>query len=292
MFEYHKQLRSFHAVALQRGFSRAAGYLNVGQPTVSEQVRDLEHQFGVELFIRQGKTVSLTHAGEQLFAVTKGMFGHEEEAVQLLRNLQSHQTGMLRIGSVSPPLGISLFSAMEHIFPKVKIELSLSNEHRTRERLLDFKLDVGIVADTQDDPRLHFAHYESHRIVAIVHRSHPLAGRAFARLSDLIDEHLILRESTSETRRIFEACAEANGLRFSPKLEINSREAIFHAVRSGLGVSVVTEVELLGMEDVCPVRLEDETLRIHYYLCCLASRLDRPFITEILKTCGTSAPGG
>jgi DNA-binding transcriptional LysR family regulator len=63
MFKYNKQLRSFHAVAREGGFTAAAEYLNIGQPTVTEQVGDLEERFGVELFFRRGRAVELTPWG-------------------------------------------------------------------------------------------------------------------------------------------------------------------------------------------------------------------------------------
>ena len=60
---YHKWLRSFHAVAREGGFTAASKVLNIGQPTITEQVKSLERQFRVELFHRRGRTVTLTDTG-------------------------------------------------------------------------------------------------------------------------------------------------------------------------------------------------------------------------------------
>ena len=81
---YHKWLRSFHAVAREGGFTAASKVLNVGQPTITDQVKALERQFGVELFHRRGRTVTLTDTGQQLLGFTQDIFGHEEEAVGFL----------------------------------------------------------------------------------------------------------------------------------------------------------------------------------------------------------------
>ncbi len=67
---YHNWLRSFHAVAREGGFTAASKVLNIGQPTVTEQVKSLELTFGVELFLRRGRTVTLTETGRQLLGFT------------------------------------------------------------------------------------------------------------------------------------------------------------------------------------------------------------------------------
>ena len=67
----HTQLRSFHTSALLGGFTAAAKALHISQPTITTQVRALEAQYGVELFIRSGRNVVLTPVGEELFAITK-----------------------------------------------------------------------------------------------------------------------------------------------------------------------------------------------------------------------------
>ncbi len=283
MFQYHKQLRSFYAVAREGGFTAAAGYLKVGQPTVTEQVRDLEERFGVELFFRRGKTVSLTDAGEQLYDVAKGMFGHEEEAIQLLQNLHGHQSGMLRVGAVSPPIAIELLARVGKLHPGIKLELSLSNEDETLQRLKDFGIDVGLLARVTRDPQLHVAPYQRHPIVAIVPNDHPLAQKSSITLRELASQPLILREPSSKTRQIVESAARAEGVRLRPRLEINSREAIAHGVRAGLGLGFVTENEFIELPGLRNVPIEKGRLRIDYFLCCLATRRERPLISALFS---------
>lgn len=65
-------LRSFHAVAENRGFTAAAHALNISQPTVTTQVRELEDRYGVELFIRTGRRVELTETGTALLDISRG----------------------------------------------------------------------------------------------------------------------------------------------------------------------------------------------------------------------------
>ena len=100
MYQYHKWLRSFHAVARTGSFTQAAELLSIGQPTISEQVSGLEKRFCVELFHRRGRFIELSPAGRQLYEITQGLFGQEDEAIQLLRSFRQRKHGMLRIGAV------------------------------------------------------------------------------------------------------------------------------------------------------------------------------------------------
>ena len=74
----YSQLRAFHHVALHGGFSRAARALNISQPSVSDQVRQLEQRNDVLLFTREARQVRMTDAGEALFRLTSEMFEVEE----------------------------------------------------------------------------------------------------------------------------------------------------------------------------------------------------------------------
>ena len=74
------QLRSFHVSAELGGFTAASRALRISQPTITTQVRSLEEEYGVELFVRQGRNVRLTSVGEDLYEITKRVILHENEA--------------------------------------------------------------------------------------------------------------------------------------------------------------------------------------------------------------------
>ena len=94
------QLRSFFAVAKELSFTVAAKTLNVGQPTITTQVRMLEEDYGVELFHRLPKGIVLTEHGQALYAIARQIFRLEEEAVELLDAARGVVTGHLRVGTV------------------------------------------------------------------------------------------------------------------------------------------------------------------------------------------------
>ena len=77
-------LRAFHAVAEHGGFTAAANALGIGQPTVTTQVKELEERYGVELFLRSGRQIQLTGAGEALVEITRRMIALRQDAHDLL----------------------------------------------------------------------------------------------------------------------------------------------------------------------------------------------------------------
>ncbi len=76
-------------MATEGGFTAAARQLNIGQPTVSSHVGNLEGYFGVELFHRAGRRIQLTEIGRKLYDITHDLFGHEQEAIACLKARQN-----------------------------------------------------------------------------------------------------------------------------------------------------------------------------------------------------------
>ena len=93
---YHKWPRSFNAVAKEGSFVVAGRSLNIGQPTVTTQIKALNERFKVELFHRKGHQIWLSDTGQGLYDVTQGIFAQEEEAIELLRGSSEFESGVLR----------------------------------------------------------------------------------------------------------------------------------------------------------------------------------------------------
>ncbi|MDD9878273.1 MAG: LysR family transcriptional regulator, partial [Magnetovibrio sp.] len=98
----YTQVRSFHAVAKSGSFTGAARELNVSQPTVTEQVRELEATYGIELFNRAQRKAKLTAIGRSLFEITQRLFGVVGETEAFLGAAGDYGAGHLRVSSVLP----------------------------------------------------------------------------------------------------------------------------------------------------------------------------------------------
>ena len=107
----YTQIRSFHAVAAEGGFTAASRVLNIGQPTITTQVKALERYFDVELFYRRGRHVEPTEAGAALFRISQRIMSLEEEAADLLNTYGGLHTGHLHVGAVGPYHATEMLSA-------------------------------------------------------------------------------------------------------------------------------------------------------------------------------------
>ncbi|SFP05756.1 transcriptional regulator, LysR family [Variovorax sp. PDC80] len=281
--QYYKWIRCFHAVARTGGFTAAAHYLRIGQPTVTDQVKALEIRFNVELFLRGSRTVRLTPTGERLYGITQGLFGQEEEAITFLQNAQKLGAGSIRIGTVSPPIALELVRRFKSTHPSLEVTVSIGSEESTLRGLHDFDIDVGLLVEPPPTEGLHSAAFRSERIVAVVPVDHPWTHRTSIVTRDIEGEAVILREAGSKTRqRVERACRQRN-VRLNCVMEINSREAILHAVACGMGIGFVAQVEFIPLQGLCAIAIEDEELSISYSLCCLSVRRDRALIGALFE---------
>src|SRR5215204_5784525 len=96
------QERAFHTVATEDSYTAAPPSPGVSQPPVTNQVKQIEGRYGVELFHRTAHGVHLTATGEDLLAIVRRVFGSFDEALAYLQEAQGMRLGKLRVGSYGP----------------------------------------------------------------------------------------------------------------------------------------------------------------------------------------------
>ncbi len=85
----------------------------------------------MELFLRSGRGVRLTAAGERLYAITQGLFGQEEEAMLFLESARKLKVGLVRVGAVSPPIALELARNFKEAHPSLDLTVSIGSEEST-----------------------------------------------------------------------------------------------------------------------------------------------------------------
>jgi len=276
----HSQLRSFHAVATEGGFTAAAKVINVGQPTISIQIMALEDLYGVQLFHRQGRNVVLTDCGMALKNVSQKIFNLEDEAHELLNNYEGLRSGLLKVGAVGPYHATPILAKFNKDYPGIKLKVSLGNSMRTLDRLFDYSVDVAVLAHVADNPTIHAVPYSRHPVVVFVNKNHPFAARQKIRLEELQSQPFIYREQGSTTRLAFENTLKDAGVSVDIVLEMGSREAVWSTVEQGMGIGVVSDIEFVPHPNLCIVEISDANIYTTAHLACLEDRKD----TKIIKT--------
>ncbi|MBI3708453.1 MAG: LysR family transcriptional regulator [Proteobacteria bacterium] len=239
----YSALRAFHAVATSGGFTKAAQQLNVTQPTLSSQVAALEARYGVTLFHRRGRRVEATALGRDLLGVTRRLFDLEAEAMDLLAAAQSLTAGHLSLGADSPHHIVEALGAFSRRYPALTVSLTIDNSESVLRDLLDYRIDLAVLADVTPDPRLATRMLRRDPLVIIVPRGHRWARKGSVALRELDGERMVMREAGSVTRAIFERGLARAGVAVKAVMEIDSREAVREAVAAGLGLGVVSAAE-------------------------------------------------
>jgi LysR family transcriptional regulator, low CO2-responsive transcriptional regulator len=280
---HQSQLRAFHAVASHGGFTAASHALGIGQPTLSTQVGALERYFDVELLHRRGRSVVLSELGAALFKITQRLFGAEDEAVELLGAVRDFAAGHLRVGAVGPYHVTEMLAVFTERFPQIRVTVSIGNSQEMLERLLDFRADVAVLAQMEEDPRFHSLAYSRHPVVVMVHRDHPWAERQDIQLAEFAGQRMVLRETGSTTRRAFERGLARIGIVPDIAMEIGSREAVWHAVARNIGIGIVSEREVIPHDSIRILPIGDADIHTDEHVVCLAERRDSRLVAAFLS---------
>ena len=198
-----RHLRYFVAVAEELHFGRAAARLNISQPPLSQQILLLEEQIGARLLARTNRSVSLTAAGAQFLADARQILGQVETAASRAARLHLGETGELRLGlTASAPFIKTVSDALllyRQRYPDVHVQ---TQESHTREQigpLGDGSLDLGLMRNTPLPDTLCWRVALREPMLAMVHHSHPLAGRARISLRELAAEPFVFFDPRAGT---------------------------------------------------------------------------------------------
>jgi aminoethylphosphonate catabolism LysR family transcriptional regulator len=281
----HTQLRSFHAVAQRLSFTVAARELGVSQPTITTQVKSLEQEFGVELFVRRGRRIELTETGGGLLDITRRLFADEKEASDYLNETRGLKTGHLRVGAVGPYHVTDMLAAFNARYPGIYVSVTVGNSRESLRDLLDYRTDVAVLAHVDPDARLVAIPYRRHRVVVMCPADHDFADRRSIRARDMEGQRLIVREAGSTTRRAFDQAIREKDVRPRIVMEIGSRESIREAVAKGIGLGVVSEKEFIPDPRIRALQVSDAEIYTYAHVVHLRerqnARLVRAFLGEL-----------
>lgn len=188
-------LRYFVTVAEERHFGRAAERLHIAQPPLSQQIRKLERQLGVDLIDRSRRPIELTDAGNALYEEARLALTHGERAFAAARRAAAGQLGHLHIGALQAAVdGILSYVMRAHRrdYPDVRLELSELSTAEQIARLVEHRLDVGFLRGPVDEPSLTIQTLVDDPLAVVVWDDHPLAQQQRIAPALLADQPVIM----------------------------------------------------------------------------------------------------
>jgi LysR family transcriptional regulator, cyn operon transcriptional activator len=246
-----RHLRYFLAVAEAGSFSRAADRLGISQPSVSQQMRDLEAGLRVPLFQRRGKRILLTPRG-LIFQEHARAILHQLE--NFLQELNSEQLrGELHLG-VIPVLNVPLvpqllgFFTADHPAISIIVEEISSTEIETA--LEEGRMDVGLGFLTHHSPNLRYERLCTDEFALIVAENHPWSKRRVVHFSQLHRQRLLQLPDTFVMRRMTDEICRKHRVRPHMVAEINAIETLLRSLAPLQAATLMPKIALRGRESL------------------------------------------
>jgi LysR family transcriptional regulator for metE and metH len=181
-------------VEKQGSQTAAADVLCVTQSALSHSIRKLEQQLGTELWLREGRSLRLTQAGQYLHAVAQRLLPQLDLAEQKLRQFAQGERGSLRIGMECHPCYqwlLKVVSPYLSAWPLVDVDVKQKFQFGGIGALFGFEIDLLVTPDPLQRPGLRWEPVFDYEQVLVVHEGHPLAAQDEVQPEQLAGEILI-----------------------------------------------------------------------------------------------------
>lgn len=278
-----RQLTYFLVLCERLHFSQAAEELGISQPTLSQQIRVLEDEFGTPLFDRIGKKTIQTEAG--LILQRNG-----QEIMELVRNtkleindLLTEHTGHLKVAVLPSDLDYRLPPLIEDFHNKYpRISLNILSSVHIIEKVVNHEVDLGIALAGQGDNRLTEIPFYEESYALFVSEKHSLAHVESVTAKQLQHLNMMLYQQGFAGRKLLEQWAEKEGISFNVLLEASTVTALFELVRRNVGVTIQPVTLQRYFQEgivIIPIRSEpSRQLAIYYHKNKFISRATNEFI--------------
>lgn len=264
------QLATFVEVIELGSFSAAADRLNISQPAVSLQVRQLEKRLGVRLIERIGRKATPTAAGTELLAHAGRINREVSGALDAMARYTTETIGRVRLGTgataciyLLPPLLRSLRQG----FPSLDITVSTGNTPDMVKAVEDNVLDIALVTMPASGRMLEIKSILRDEFVAVAPAGVVMPPEVTA--AELSKNPLILFEPSGNTRRIIDRWFEQSGVSLQPVMSLGSVEAIKELVRAGLGWAILPAMSVRDPEQRRPFTVRPLMPHLHRELALI-----------------------
>lgn len=274
MLDAH-QLNVFLVAAETLNFTETAKRLHMTQPSVSQHIKAIEKNFGCKLFVRNGRHLELTDAGNTLLPLAREMVNQSILIQETMESLKGEVYGHLLVGCSTTPgkyVLPNLLARFHEQYPQVSISCDVTNQEIALERLCSGQVHIILTNRSQEECKdARIRHFVDDPLVLIVPSHHPWAKVGQIEPDQLLDELFILRETNSGTYRAVNEALKLLGYSIEDLdtlLTLGNSEAIALGVQEGLGVGFVSNlvVNKLNLEGIKPVKIKGVDMLQRIYM--------------------------
>ena len=283
-----RHLRSIKAIHEEGGLARAAERLNVTQSALSHQIKGLEDQTGVELFVRRSKPLRLSAAGQRLLRLAEKVLPEIEAAQAEFAGLRAGSSGRLHIAIECHACFEWLFPVLEAFrksWPEVDVDIRPGLAFDALPALEKEEVDLVISSDPEELPGVTFTPLFDYAPVFVASAQHPLARKGYVEAKDFRAETLITYPVERARLDVFSQLLTPAKVEPAAIRQVELTAVILLLVASNRGVAVlpdwvVREVKYSSDYVTRPLTAKGLTRRL--YAATRADDTRKPFMTDLL----------
>ena len=242
------ELEIFLTAAELGNFSEAARRLHISQPAVSQAISSLEKHFGLDLFLRHGRSVRLTEVGQALKPMARELLAGARRLDETMISMQGEVVGEINIGCSTASgkyLLPGLIARFRKRFHNVRLNVLVSSRKTVMERLLSGEHAIGVSSKRIEHRELEYQEFFTDDVILIAPVEHPWARYGMVYPDDLLDEPMIMREEVSGTSEVLLQGLMEHDISpdmINVSMVLSNAEAIVIAVEEGLGISFISRL--------------------------------------------------
>lgn len=272
----------------QGSLTAAAGVLCLTQSALSHAMKKLEGQLGTDIWLREGRSLRLTQAGEYLLAVANRLLPQLDMAEQRVRQFAAGTRGALRIGMECHPCYqwlLKVVSPYLAAWPDVEVDVRQKFQFGGIAALFGHEIDLLVTPDPLHKPGLHYEPVFDYEQVLVVSGRHALAGAAHVLPAQLAEEVLITYPVAVERLDVYTQFLLPAGITPRQHKPIETTDIMLQMVASGRGVAALPRwlvQEYAARLDIVPVKLGEHGVAKQIYLGARASELQVDYLQAFI----------
>jgi LysR family transcriptional regulator for metE and metH len=276
-------------VEKQGSLTAAAGVLCLTQSALSHSMKKLEQQLGTDIWLREGRSLRLTQAGQYVLAVANRVLPQLDLAEERLRQFAQGERGALRIGMECHPCYqwlLKIVSPYLAAWPDVDVDVKQKFQFGGIGALFGYEIDMLVTPDPLYKPGLHFEPVFDYEQVLVVSHDHALAGATHVKPKQLTNEVLITYPVATDRLDVYTQFLMPAGI--SPKRHrtIETTDIMVQMVASGRGVAALPRwlvEEYAGKMNVVAVRLGARGIAKQIHLGVREADIDIDYIKAFIE---------
>lgn len=288
-----RHLRTIKAIHDSGGLARAAAQLHITQSALSHQIKHLEEQTGVELFVRRSKPMKLTAAGIRLLKAAEKILPEMAALEEQFKGILSGKTGRLHIAIECHACFEWLFPVLEQFrkaWGEVDVDIRPGLAFDALPALQKEEVDLVVSSDPEDLPGVEFIPLFDYSPVFVASAAHPLAEKDFVEAADFAGETLITYPVDRSRLDIFTELLTPAGIEPAAQRPVELTAVILLLVASNRGVSVlpdwvVREVKYSSDYVTRPITANGLTKRL--YAAVRSEDATKPFVSHFIRLART-----